>query len=64
MKLECSTSYDLSKPIIHLQRGQNQKCCQIHIDNHVKMIVSEDIAYVGQHNENGCGDVDGQDGAY
>ena len=61
MKLEFSSSKDLSKAMIHLQRGQNQKCGQAHNDDHVKMIV---IAHVGQYDENGNGDVDGQHRPY
>ena len=48
----------------NLQRRENQKCCQVDINDHVKIVVSKHIAHMRQDNEDESRDVDSQYGPY
>ena len=44
-----------------LQCGEDKECGEVDLYNHVHVVVSKDLAHVGQHDENGGRDEHGED---
>ena len=43
-----------------LQCGEDKECCEVDLYHHVHIVVSKDLAHVGQHDEDGGGDEHGE----